>query len=93
MRPSSNPQLINALAVEVKLRRAELGISQEALAFDAGLDRPYISLIEVGRKQPSLSVLNTLASGLNLGLGEFMLRVEARYLKELDVANKFRKHG
>lgn len=83
MRPSSNLQLINALAVEVKLRRAELGLSQEALAFESGLDRPYISLIEVSRKQPSLSVLNALASGLNLGLGELMLRVEARYLHEM----------
>jgi transcriptional regulator with XRE-family HTH domain len=82
MRPSTNPQLINALAVEVKLRRAELGLSQEALAFEAGLDRPYISLIEVSRKQPSLSVLNALANGLSLGLGELLLRVEARYLQQ-----------
>jgi transcriptional regulator with XRE-family HTH domain len=80
MRPSSNPQLINALAVEVKVRRTELGLSQEALAFDANLDRPYVSLIEVGRKQPSLSVLHSLAKGLDLGLGELLLRVEARYL-------------
>jgi transcriptional regulator with XRE-family HTH domain len=80
MRPSSNPELINALAIEVKVRRTELGLSQEALAFEANLDRPYVSLIEVGRKQPSLSVLSSLARGLDLGLGEFMLRIEARYL-------------
>jgi transcriptional regulator with XRE-family HTH domain len=93
MRPSSNPQLINALAVEVKLRRAELGLSQEALAFEAGLDRPYVSLIEVSRKQPSLSVLGALASGLNLGLGELMLRVEARYLHELASSKKIQSRA
>jgi transcriptional regulator with XRE-family HTH domain len=93
MRPSSNSKLINALAVEIKLRRAELGFTQEALAFEADLDRPFISLIEVGRKQPSLSVLNALASGLSLGLGEFMLRVEARYLNELATSKKTHKQN
>jgi transcriptional regulator with XRE-family HTH domain len=80
MRQSSNPKLISALAVEVKVRRKELGLSQEDLAFKAKLDRPYVSQIEVSRKQPSLSVLLALSHGLDLGLGEFLLRVEARYL-------------
>ncbi len=79
MRPSKNQPLINALATEIKRRRGELGFSQEDLAGCCQLDRPYISLIEVGRKQPTLSVLLRLADGLQYTLAEFMEQVQARY--------------
>jgi len=82
MRPSKNQALINALATEIKLRRRELGFSQEDLAGHCQLDRPYISLIEVGRKQPTLSVLLRLAEGLQYPLADFMGRVQRRYLLE-----------
>ncbi len=82
MRPSKNQLLINALATEIKLRRRELGMSQEDLAGGCQLDRPYISLIEVGRKQPTLSVLLRLAEGLQYSLAEFMGLVQQRYLLE-----------
>ena len=82
MRPSKNQPLINALATEIKLRRQKLGYSQEDLAGNCQLDRPYISLIEVGRKQPTLSVLLRLAEGLQYPLADFMGRVETRYQME-----------
>lgn len=81
MRPSSNPPLIQALAIELKARRNELGLTQEDLAGRCNLDRPYISLIEVGRKQPTLSVLYKLSEALELPLGVFMQRVQDRYLQ------------
>ena len=83
MRKSTNPELMTALAVEIKVRRLQLGLTQEDLAGRCELDRPYISLIEVGRKQPTLSVLFKLATGLDLSLGLFMRRVERRYQKGL----------
>lgn len=86
MRPSKNQALINALATEIKLRRRALGLSQEDLAGHCQLDRPYISLIEVGRKQPTLSVLLRLADGLQYSLAEFMSLVQERYLLEREVA-------
>ena len=82
MRPSKNQLLINALATEIKLRRRALGFSQEDLAGHCQLDRPYVSLIEVGRKQPTLSVLLRLADGLQYSLSEFMGLVQARYALE-----------
>jgi hypothetical protein len=39
-------------------------------------------LIEVGRKQPTLSVLLRLAEGLQSPLADFMGRVQQRYLLE-----------
>lgn len=85
MRPSKNVQLMQALAIEIKVRREQLGITQEDLAGKCELDRPYISLIEVGKKQPTISVLLRLAHGLGLSLGVFMRRVERRYELEVDI--------
>lgn len=79
MRQSTLPLLIQSLALEIKVRRKELGLSQEDLAGRMQIDRPYISLIEVGRKQPTLSVLYRLSVGLDLTLAELMARVEGRY--------------
>ena len=64
------------------MRRRALGFSQEDLAGHCQLDRPYISLIEVGRKQPTLSVLLRLADGLQYSLAEFMQLVQERYALE-----------
>jgi transcriptional regulator with XRE-family HTH domain len=80
--PQQKPAFINVLATVIKLRRQALGFSQEDLAASCQLDRPYISLIEVGRKQPTLSVLLRLAEGLQYPLADFMGRVQQRYLPE-----------
>ena len=80
MRASTNSALIRALGVELKVCRLERGLTQEDLAARADLDRPYITLIEAARKQPTLSVLYRLAAALELPLGVFLTRVERRYL-------------
>lgn len=74
---------MQAMAVEIKVRREELALTQEDLAGRAQLDRPYISLMEVARKQPTLSVLYKIAAGLDFTLADFVERVEQRYLREL----------
>jgi transcriptional regulator with XRE-family HTH domain len=79
MRPSKNVKLMEALAIEVRLRRQQLGLTQEDLAGRCEIDRPYISLIEVARKQPTLSVLLRLADGLDLSLSALAGRVQRRY--------------
>lgn len=43
--------------VALQKARQEAGLSQEALAELAGLDRSYISLLEQGKRQPSIRVL------------------------------------
>lgn len=79
MRPSRNPKLIDALAIEIKARRQELGLTQEDLAGRCDIDRPFISLIEVGKKQPTISVLFRLAGALELSFADLAERIEARY--------------
>ena len=57
--------------------RAERGISQERLALMAGLDRTYVSGIERGERNPSLTNLLKLAAALGVQVSEIAARAEA----------------
>jgi transcriptional regulator with XRE-family HTH domain len=46
--------------------RKKTGLSQEKLALAANLDRTFVSLLERGLRQPSLTTLLTLASVLEV---------------------------
>jgi transcriptional regulator with XRE-family HTH domain len=56
-----------------KLRhlREDAGISQEELAARAGLDRSYISLVERGRRSPTVNTLAKIAAVLSVEIREF----------------------
>jgi transcriptional regulator with XRE-family HTH domain len=60
-----------------KLRR-ERGLSQEGLAFEAELDRNYISLLELGRNSASVKTIFKLAPALGLSVADFMGMVEIK---------------
>lgn len=60
------------LAVNMKRLRKERGWSQEALADEAGLDRTYISGIERVVKNPTITVVERIASALGCPLGELL---------------------
>jgi len=57
-------QLPNVLARNVRSRRKELALSQEELAFEAEIDRTYVSQIERSTINPSLMVLHKVARAL-----------------------------
>ena len=50
----------------VRTARLNLGLSQENLAFDCGLDRTYISGIERGKRNVSLINIHKLAKALGV---------------------------
>lgn len=86
MRPSRNILLLEALGLVLKERRHELGMTQEDVAGEAEIDRPFVTLIEAARKQPTVSVFWKLATALQLGPGELASRVDQRYLKLVRLA-------
>lgn len=51
---------------QIKKLRIEKGMSQEALAFEAELDRTYIPSIEKGERNVSLVVIEKLGKALNV---------------------------
>lgn len=59
------------------LRKKVCHISQEKLAELSGLDTTYISHLENGKKQASLSTILLLASALNISSSDLMEKVEA----------------
>lgn len=52
------------LGANVKRLREQLGLSQEQLAFDAEMHRTYVSGIERGVRNPTVTVLERLAIAL-----------------------------
>ena len=57
--------------------RKQTGLSQEKLGFESGYHRTYISLLERGKKSPSLKTVFKLAAPLGVRPAEFVRRVEA----------------
>jgi len=58
--------------------RVAQGISQERLAYDSGVDRSYLGGVERGEENPTVDVLDRLATALAVHLSElFMERPSA----------------
>ncbi|SFB40232.1 helix-turn-helix domain-containing protein [Algoriphagus aquimarinus] len=55
---------------KVKLLRKGKELSQEELALKSGLNRPYISGIEQGKRNVSLEVMEKLAEALEIHIKE-----------------------
>ena len=66
------PDILVRLGRAVRARRLELGLSQEDLAAESGLDRTYISGIERGQRNVALRNTERLAQALRLSLSELM---------------------
>ena len=53
-------------------------LSQEALALESGLERNYVSLLELGRNSATVKTMFKLAPVLGISVVEFMTLVETR---------------
>ena len=62
----------------VRRRRTAANISQEELARRAELHRTYISLLERGLRNPSLTVIDHLALGLGTSMAALVKELEQR---------------
>ena len=76
-------KILLALGQLVKQRRTALEISQEELGLRANLDRTYISGIERGVRNPSITALVSLARGLGITVANLLenLEIEADNIK------------
>lgn len=55
--------------------RVERGISQEDLAYDAGVDRAYVGGLERKSHNPTIDLLERLAVTLGADIAEFFAKV------------------
>lgn len=65
------------VAWNLRRHRVERGLSQEKLAIDAQIDRTYVSSLERGLENPTVTVLDKLASALSISISE-LFRVPTR---------------
>jgi transcriptional regulator with XRE-family HTH domain len=72
----SKQKILYALGYLVRQHRTELGISQEELGLRANLDRTYISGVERGVRNPSLTALVSLADGLGISVSILLAGLE-----------------
>jgi len=65
----------------LKEARERKNLSQEELAFRSGISRTYPSLLERARRQPTLSVIISVAAGLDVR-PDFLVNRTLEELKE-----------
>lgn len=61
--------------------RRDKAITQEKLAHECQLDRTYISLLERGLRQPTISTLFKLSLALEISPQKFIEKIEREYKK------------
>ena len=64
------------LGDELRKAREAAGFTQERLAFEAELDRTYISQLENNKKSPTLDVLFRICQALGIRASELIEHVE-----------------
>ncbi|AWL91440.1 MULTISPECIES: helix-turn-helix domain-containing protein [Bradyrhizobium] len=62
------------VAYNVRRIRVERGIPQEQLAYDAGIDRSYMSGLERQQANPTIDLLDRLARTLGVAVSELFVR-------------------
>lgn len=61
----------------LKRRRGEAGLGQEKFADRAGLHRTHVSLLERGKRNPTLEVIKKIADALETTMASLMEELEA----------------
>ena len=75
---SGNSEITPHAALGRALRNLRLaaGLTQERLGLDSGVQRNFISLIETGQNQPSITTIFKLAGALRIPASELVAQAE-----------------
>ena len=68
VRDLAHTDLSEAFGRILRTHRVAAGLSQDELAYQAGLTRNYVSLLERGQRNPTLNTMFALASALDTTL-------------------------
>ncbi|HEX7850408.1 MAG TPA: helix-turn-helix transcriptional regulator [Sphingomonas sp.] len=68
--------LVHLLGRNVRRHRIERGMSQEELAFQAGMKRSYLSDLERGTRNPTVRALGRLSDALNVTPASLLVETE-----------------
>lgn len=76
MGKNKNEELCEAFGKVLRLRRNALGLSQEEFAHRADVSMRFISLLETGKRQPTLTTLYSLSRALEISFTNFAGEIE-----------------
>jgi transcriptional regulator with XRE-family HTH domain len=65
-----------AFGLALRKHRLAAGMSQEQLGLESGVQRNFISLIETGQNQPTITTIFKLAEALNVRPSKLVLEAE-----------------
>ena len=68
---------VEQLGMRIRYLRKEKGWSQEDLTLEANVNKNYICDLENGRRNPSLDILERIASALQITLSELFKGIES----------------
>ncbi|MBT4130829.1 MAG: helix-turn-helix transcriptional regulator [Candidatus Marinimicrobia bacterium] len=74
----SKEELLKITGEILREKRLDSGLSQEKLALECGLDRTFISLLERGKRQPSIMTLFLIAERVGSSPSEIIAQIESR---------------
>lgn len=84
---------LERVAWNLRRIRTERGVSQEALAVDAEIDRTYVSRLERGMENPTVSVLSRLSTALDCDITAFFGAISGEPLPVLKKGRKRKQPG
>lgn len=67
----------------LRRHRSKTDISQEELAFRAGVDRTFVSRLERGIRQPSITTVIGIGRALGVSAAKLVQETEDEYLRTL----------
>lgn len=72
----SGDALLKRLGAKIKKERQRKQLSQQQLGLACGINANFISKIEMGKANPTIKTLNTIAKGLKMKLVELFLPLQ-----------------
>lgn len=69
---SKDGNATHKLGQKIRQRRIELGLTQEELATNSGLNRSYISEVESGKRNISLNNIEKIAHALKIPIANLL---------------------
>lgn len=69
-------KVITSFGQVIRTLRKARGLTQEQLGFEADIQRIYVSKLELGQQQPSLTTIFKLANGLQCSATELIKQTE-----------------
>lgn len=80
-----NSKSATSFGLVLRQLRAEAGLTQEQLGIAAGLERNFISMLELGQRGPSLETVFMIAAALRVDADKFV-RLVCEKIKEQDLS-------